>query len=699
MLSNDAMKRLSDEIAAQVHKEQKGNFAQLLSFARLVDGGAPPMSRAEEVPAEGRIGVWQREDGAGHFVRDLAATADWAYWAQEHSLPIHCEGTRVLFLGESAARGMFYDPGYTPAGVLQGILAKQQGEQPPVVVDLARTNASMNTLRQTARQAEQLQPDAVVIFAGNNWAGNRSYLGEEHTFVLASSLRDGGVHGLRRELEMILSREVERLVEDVAALYAVRGVPVCWVLPEFNLADWRDPKLHAHWLAEPGANEAWLAHLSRAEAMLTAKDFAGARAAGETMLALDKGDCAATAYLLAECHHGLGQEVERRQYLEMARDASVVDFTRSYSPRMTSLIRKLLHDGAARAGHEVVDLAEVFAEASGTRVPGQDLFLDYCHLTSEGIRLAMAAVGQCLLARQNGASVPVATLRNIAAAPDDGDEADANLLAAIHNAHWGQSREVVLRYCRQAAAKSSSALELMQVIAKIQNERLPVWMNARATELLETVSPQVKRYLFSMEFKCLDRLLLDAFASCCSEHGIDMAASLAESRVAVHAVESLGKVDLLDPYYHSTSFSNQQFIEGGVNQANDFYKAYEPTSSFCFVASGYADRTLRITLKSGDGRRGGQVGVSINGVACGTLAMSDTWITHELRVPGDTLVRGVNEVAIDWPTPSLDGGARLVRAAEDILLGATAEVYPIYGHIYLLQVEKDAVHEAVTWAA
>jgi len=699
MSSNDAMKQLSDEIAAQVYREQRGDFARLLSFANLVDRSAPASAVKAEPETRGQIGVWKLDEASAAFMRDVAVTADWAYWAQVQSIPAKSPRQRVLFIGESVARGMFYDPGYTPAQVLEQVLASQLGGEAPEVIDLARTNASMATLLRIATQAEQLEPNQVVVFAGNNWAGNRSYLGEERAYDLAISLRESGINGLRQRLEAILTAEIEKLMEDVAALYAQRQIPVCWVLPEFNLEDWRDPKVYAHWLKGQDANDTWLALLASAETLLAKGDFAGAREAAEAMLALDKGDCATTAYLLAACCEGVQQHDARRQYLEMARDASIVDFTRSYSPRITALIRQLIGKKAAQHGHRVVDLQQVFSAATGSAIAGKEIFLDYCHMTSKGIRLSMAAVGRQVLEQSFGRIVPQDALLEHAAWPSDADEADAHLLAAIHNAHWGQAYDVVLHYCRRAANKSPAILELMDIIVEIQNERLPVWMNARATELLETVSPQIKRYLFSMEFKCLDRLLLDAFAACCSEHGVDLASRLSALRLQGHCVEKLGSVDLLDPYYHSTSFSNQQFIEGGVNQHNDFFKGYEPVSEFCFISDEGRDRTLRITLKSADGASGEHAELRVNGALRQRLPLTGQWRTHEVRVPTSVLKKGVNEVSVAWPKPSLDGSVELARIGRDIRQHAMAEIYPVFGHIYAFEARADAASREADYAA
>jgi len=692
MSIHDPMKQLSDEIAAQVYRKEGADFARLLTFANLVGRTSPapkePATAVEEAPGE--IGIWKLDDAAQAFHRDTGASADWAYWAQRQSIPVRGERERVVFMGESVARGMFYDPGYTPAQVLEQVLAGHSGARAPEVIDLARTNASMATLRRTAQQAEQLQPQQAVIFAGNNWAGSRSYVGTAHAYALAASLRDGGIAGLRRQVERELTAEITALIDDIAALYARRQVPVCWVLPEFNLDDWRDPEIHAHWLGGEGANQTWLTRLAQAEERLAAGDFDAARQHAEAMLALDGGDCARTAHLLAECCRGLGMMEAQRQFLEMARDASIIDFNRSYSPRITALIRRTILEQARAHGHDVIDLQDVLGAATGTTIAGRELFLDYCHMTSKAIRLAMAAVARQLIERAQGGQVGIAELLAHAPWPSDGDEADAHLLAAIHNAHWGQAYEVVLHYCRRAAEKSPDILELMDIIVEIQNERLPTWMNARATELIENVSPQIKRYLFSMEFKCLDRLLIDAFIQCHADRGRDLAPRVSALRVAAHCVGALGAVDLLDPYYHSTSFSNQQFIEGGVNQHNDFFKGYAPVSDFCFISGEGGEHRVRITLKSADGSSDGHAELLLNGVACHRLALSGQWQTHQVVVPADLVKHGLNDISIAWPTPRLDGTDELSRIGHAIRRSAGTEIHPVFGHIYAFEARARA---------
>ena len=695
MSCNDSMKLLSDEIAAKVYREQQGDFVKLLRYSKLVNVDAAPQLPQPACENDGRIGVWTLDAKVDAFVRDSATSPDWLYWAQIPSIPATSKRKRILLLGESVTRGMLYDPAYTPAQVLEHILGGALGDGAPEVLDLARTNASMETVRQLAQQAEQLKPEVAVIFAGNNWSALSSYFNGEHTWALMDSLRREGIHGVRQKLEELFASDIEKLIDEVAELYAKRDVPVFWVIPEFNLKGWRDPEVYVHWLNSPGDNQLWLALRSEAEKKMEKGDFQGAATVCEQMLALDKGDCATTAYFLSVCYEALRRPDLQRHYLEMARDASIVDFTRTYSPRITTLVEKVLRSKAVEVGHQWVDLKQVFSLATGKEIADSEVFLDYCHMTSKGIRLSMGALGKQVLERVYNKSATLDELLENAPWPSDADEADANLLAAIHNAHWGQDYQTVRHYCDRAAEKSPEILELMGITAEIQCQRLPIWMNARAMDLLEKVSPQVRRHLFSLEVKCLDLLLLDAFSDCSAAYGVELASRLSELRLAEHSVEQIGKVDLLDPYYHSTSLSTRQFLENGVNQRNDFFKAYEPVSRFRFISQTDSDCMLSITLKSINTAPGVSAKLQINGELFAQLPLGDTWRTHEIRVPAGLLRSGFNRLEVAWPVPMLDAPRELDRIGRDIRDNAVPEIYPVFGHIYAFEARR-ANHASLT---
>src|SRR5205823_5064865 len=103
-----------------------------------------------------------------------------------------------------------YDPQFTPAMALERMLRSQSGKASMEVIDLARTNQGFALRDLAISAANLLQPDAVVIFAGNNWGpfaelsplsrADVPFLPLSGTDVpfLDSALRERGVAGLRQ---------------------------------------------------------------------------------------------------------------------------------------------------------------------------------------------------------------------------------------------------------------------------------------------------------------------------------------------------------------------------------------------------------------------------------------------------------------------------------------------------------------------
>ena len=74
-----------------------------------------------------------------------------------------------MLFGESAAAGYLYAPHLTPARVLESQLENLGGEGAFEVIDLARVNECLGPLVDTVSSSLQINPDLLVIFAGNNW--------------------------------------------------------------------------------------------------------------------------------------------------------------------------------------------------------------------------------------------------------------------------------------------------------------------------------------------------------------------------------------------------------------------------------------------------------------------------------------------------------------------------------------------------
>src|SRR5215212_6684883 len=141
-------------------------------------------------PEKLRVGIWEAVDEFGRrsFVR-VSTEGAWHLWANVQKIPAKGPRRRIVLVGESVARGLLFDPQFTPAQALQQMMNVACGPAKAEVVDLARTDLSHKELHELIRQALHLEPDALVIFAGNNWLPAPS---EEQVLDIAAAFRDTG---------------------------------------------------------------------------------------------------------------------------------------------------------------------------------------------------------------------------------------------------------------------------------------------------------------------------------------------------------------------------------------------------------------------------------------------------------------------------------------------------------------------------
>lgn len=648
----DDLRTLTRRLAELLATEQGTlAIAHLQKLALL----AGPREASQEPDAGLLIGIWTpeiQEDNRVAFVRSRALFHEWRYWADVDRIPPK-SGPRVVWLGESAARGYLFDPAATPAGVLSTLLGGVD------VVDLARTDLGMDALRALFDALPALEPDAVVLFAGNNWHSLLFELDDlQH---LADAVRRDGYAGCRRVfLEEILVSRCRSLLDALAESVADFNVPVVVVVPEFNLRDWRaEPSVAVPVLPGDG-NLRWIETRRRAEDALAARQLEEAACFALELVSLDGGTSAVGPTILAEV-----RPHEARAWLERARDA-VVGVLVAHSPRCPSAVQTVLRERSAAHGFHVVDLPRVFDVESGGAVPGWDLFLDYCHLNWDGMRIAMTAVA-AEVAPLVGAPAPASGLPRVA--PEH--EATAHLLAAIHNAHYGQSDEVLAYHCSKAAALSMVARDAMRHYLECAARGTAFWLTEAFARLCE--SPIVGRYLLAPELrsqKLADFRLMETMTRALEGEGVDLRADIERLLKGAHSSEP---VDLLDPRYRAFTFRDS----GGYALAAErgYLRATDLNSTFALIRAQAGAVRLEITCRTPSG---GDVGVLVNGREAGVVASESVWKTSGLAISAR---EGLNWIDLRWPDAAQPSG-ELERAAGRLERGIYPEVLPVFGEVH-----------------
>jgi hypothetical protein len=587
---------------------------------------------------------------------------------------------RVAFFGESVAAGYLYAPHLTPAQVLEGQLRAAIGRDDFEVIDLARTNETLPTLAATVRASIQIQPDMLVLFAGNNW--NLLETPEVSPYApsirarqrFAEALREG-LDGPLRLAGEELRRTAEGTFELIALIAGAVGIPVIVVVPEVNLADWetRQPVVSL-----PGKRVAEWHRLYR-EALDAAPEEA--IRITERMRKLDKGRCPTMWRLLARARLALGE-------VEGARDACLAEVDSARyptlaflsAPQATTQARELLREMCDRHDFARVDLREVFAEHTGSPLPGRRMFLDYCHLTREGIQVAMAAVTAEVL-RFSGMTEAEEDWRSLLARLPEPSlspeaEATARLGAAVHSAHRllsvGPKQEILEHWCRAALEASPGVESAMLDLLEARCAPGPAVLTAAQQRNL--ASPYRLLLQHGWRWDHLDADLIEVLLRVLNRPA---PRALAEN----HGVRPEG-IDLADPFYHWEPLERfyPEVMDLEDLPKRGTFRSPWPESSFCLIVD--RPRTVELELTARLSRKG-EVEPVVNGTALKPLHLDSQWVKYVFTVPASLLRPGLNRLILRWPSPKLDDNP-FKPVLERLEVGTAADLHPVFGEVYSL---------------
>jgi hypothetical protein len=641
------------------------------------------------------LGVWRRE-GPGMqmpFIRDPRKDDEWFYWAKQERIEPKRTRWRVVLLGESVARGYFYDPHFNPAGVLQTILESELGPGKIDVVDLARSNLRIPELRACIGQSLALSPDILVIFAGNNW---HPHLSESDIPYVESLLRQQGVPGMKAYLDEKREQTARNLITQANGLLTPRNVKIVWVIPEFNLRDWLDPPSAAPLLPGDG-NKHWRELDVRMRQAVRDADWARAQKSAEQMTRLDGGTSSVPLRVLASCCHAQKDTAAERGYLELCREAEGWDPSFSFCPRVFLSTQKALREASAFPGNAVVDLPEILGRHLDGGLPGRQLFLDYCHMSAEGINVASAEIAARILSLVAGVRGSARSLLDKAHAPPAEIEGRACFLAAAHNAAFYQGNEVVNYWCSRALRFWPECAQLMARFAEYVTSRdLPMMLCKPMLEFDALDRLDTRDYLGHGRMRRLDITFGDAALAALADIGIEIEPEIADLRISEHSPRS-GPKELTDFFYSAAipavsdrGWTSRSFPTNRGSHSI-YASAFWETSVFVFFAEKGQDIgitfTYRVRLSP---LPHGTVTVDVNGGRLAELPAEPNWCTRRIFVPNEYIVDGLNKISIAWPTDEPTTDVLLSEAADSLLAMRLPYFSRVFGEIHTLSVGYDS---------
>ncbi|MGB3464121.1 MAG: hypothetical protein WBA74_02585, partial [Cyclobacteriaceae bacterium] len=440
-------------------------------------------------------------------------------------------------------------------------------------------------------------------------------------------------------------------------------------IPEFNLLDCRSTAGEKLITNLPGDSiKLWLEARANAQTAMDEQNIDQLFIHARKMIDIDSTHPLGFE-MLADANIAVGKYDEARELLELGRDTAI--FWRSNSkPRMLQVVRRTTLQASAKHNIPVLDIPDVFKQYLGGKIPGRDMFLDYCHFTALGIQVAMQPLSELVLELFENDSRNILSASEIK--PDRKTLEMGHLFAAIHNAHWGQVYPILKHHCEEAFKASKDVAKIMvyycDMISRSVSNNL-----TKSLELILGNKIQIARYghalMHPKDFKNMDLDLMRAMIETLKENGINIIKFIEELRIKEHSVNGRS-IDLLNSLYHATSYDIYQGVHPAFYQARDIY------SKFFVISSDNTAIDLSVSLRVPDTEyQSNKIEFHFNGKKIGEIESSPGWTNHKLQIPSEDTIYGINELMIAWPVPVKV--AKKSRESGDIL----KSFYYVFGDI------------------
>lgn len=412
------------------------------------------------------VGPWRfhRDGNSWRMLRDdnLISPQEIGLWASDESRHLS-EGPRIAVIGESVARGYFYDPAFSLSGALRSLLGTSIE-----VLDLAKSDASTKDLLEAAQVAVQCECDYLVIMAGNNWIYDAHRGDKQMDVTSVSSWRQARRRG---RLEMAVS--IRQFLSNLQNAIAETRAQLIFVLPSLNRA-WRDLSVEyiPSFVSRPMY---WRSITNDLKAAVSRDDTSHAYKLCERLNNLAQGLHPGTLDLSVEISLKRRCEDGQPQQATAAREC-LVGTPLWLTPRITEYARKRVIETMSREGHGLVDCERILT---------QKAFLDYCHYDAHGTwTIAKAVVAEL---ERMGLSVQRPLARDETAdLPNEITLRKAEVLAHSHRWLYGNGRPMTAPIAPQHIDS------LIATLKTALASRDPWWLSAGSSGVMDDC--QVAKY-------------------------------------------------------------------------------------------------------------------------------------------------------------------------------------------------------------
>lgn len=685
-MNNDLRKKISREYAASLANENHVNNMELrkiLGFTDIDYSEKINKKEASEKADQKKVGIWveKTENDGTYYVRDVRCKDMFYRWANVTKIKQKTNKYRIAFLGESVARGFLLEPYVSLSKTIQLKIQENLLDREVEVVDLACLGIGLSELETLSKEVQTLEPDMIIVFAGNNW----NYMLRDFSDDELRELRgEDNQEDILEKMNDITKRktvsQINSFMDTLHRLYQKNNIPVFFIIPEFNLKDWKH-NFGGELFPFYGVNkEESLTVIQEIKTAIAHGDITNAKEKSKRLIELDEFSSLGYEYM-AHCKLLNGDLSEARMYYEKARDVGVYlpyDVRGCYSFVKETIINK-----AKEHNFFIVNLPELFKKSCNT-IPGYDLFLDYCHLNLKGIQFVIKYIVESILSY-------FFVYREIVTHDiliEKEKLSKTYFLAALHCAHHNQPYEVLYNLCSESLALSKDISNLMISYMKLTTKKVSLLLNAQMYSVIDTgVLEQNPFFIQDQEYRTLDLILVQAILDSLSQYGIHLADEITNLRIKEHKVSECCPIDLLESSYRDTSYEEKRFFSSyssvDKNAIRPIYKRMKANDKgYFFIADPNNTVKLNATIRNISKINTIQkLTIMVNNVLIEEFEVKPEWTNFEFKIDKNILEKnGVNRICFHQ-TDSLDINIqREIRLYDDVvnkLYGGHCQIYKL----------------------
>ncbi len=636
------------------------------------------------------IGIWVENivNGKKVFQRDTKKTKEWSSWANTTEISPKSYKKRVVLLGESVARGYFYAPKYSVASELESVLTQSKAFNGIEVIDLSKNSINIEELSEVVQSSNKLEPDVMLLFAGNNWIHKlyhqitpEDY--KEMAIIYEKELFSGVKVFLEQKFEKIVTEFLDTIIQTSKA----NKIPMVLVIPGFNLLDWKSDEEEKILPIIPNGNiKSWLEAKEKAEKSISQQDYEELEFQSKKMIEIDPSNPMGFE-LLAESYLKNGKISEAIDCLDESKDTIIFGRGINPKPRCFKIIRDTILKRASKEDIPVVDLFSLFKDVYPEKVSDKELYLDYCHLSAEGIKTGAKYMAKAIIETMNNEKVDVSSIPESIVKPDNFTKAIAHFSAAIHNAHYSQPKYVLKYHCQKAISFDPGIKDVMLQYIDFSSRKTSSILCSSFEEILKDGAMQ--QYEGGMALmhprykKMMDIDLIDSIVEALKSIGYDYEREVTRLRISEHGVTDK-PINLLESFYRLKGYNS---YNNPVEKA--FLEIRNEEKTFNFITDAKDDLQIEIVYKNSNHITNGDLNIYLNTKEqkIDKLEVTHDWNKVIIKIPKKLLNIGVNTLIMEWP---INNHSTKLTEHNDMNFSIDT-FFPVIGMIYSLMISNDVL--------